>query len=90
MAHKTIALDTAIHVGYFILQIAKLRMIQFYYDCLLKYIPRESFALCEMDTGSFYFAISKNSLQECVKPELKSEFLSKLNHCTDLAFEGNE
>ena len=73
--HKTVKLDTPCHVGYFILQIAKLRMLEFYYDCLLKYVPRNNFALTEIDTDSMYFGLSKSSKIDCVKPELKQEFL---------------
>jgi hypothetical protein len=84
--HKTVKLDTPCHVGYFILQIAKLRMLEFYYDCLLKYIPRNNFALTEIDTDSMYFGLSKASLIDCVKPELKQEFLNKLHSCHSTDF----
>ena len=39
-------------------QLAKLRMLEFYYDFLDKYFSRQDFELCYMDTDSFYLAMS--------------------------------
>jgi hypothetical protein len=61
-------------------------MLEFYYDCLLKYIPRNNFALTEIDTDSMYFGLSKSSIIDCVKPELKQEFLNKLHSCHSTDF----
>ena len=41
-------------------QLAKLRMLEFYYDFLDKYVDRLNFEYCYMDTGSVYFAIDKS------------------------------
>ena len=55
-------------------QYAKLRMLQFYYDFLDKYLDRSDFQMCEMDTDSAYIAIAGESVESLVKPELKAEF----------------
>ena len=55
-------------------QYAKLRMLQFYYDCLDNYIDRYYYEYCEMDTGSAYIAISGENIEVLVKPELRDEF----------------
>ena len=55
-------------------QLAKLRMLEFYYDFLDKYIDRSDFELCYMDTDSFYLALSGESLRDVVKPELLEEY----------------
>ena len=52
-------------------QYAKLRMLQFYYDCLDTYLDRSDYEYCEMDTDSAYIAISGESVEELVKPGLK-------------------
>ena len=39
-------------------QLAKLRMLEFYYDFLDKYFSRQDFELCYMDTDSFYLAMT--------------------------------
>ena len=42
--------------GIAVYQLAKLRMLEFYYDFLDKYLSRQDFKLCYMDTDSFYLA----------------------------------
>ena len=42
-------------------QLAKLQMLEFYYDFLDKYFSRKDFELCYMDTDSFYLAMSGDS-----------------------------
>ena len=49
-------------------------MLQFYYDFLDKYLHRSDFQMCEMDMDSAYIAISGESVENLVKPELKTEF----------------
>ena len=49
-------------------------MLQFYYDFLDKYLDCADFQMCEMDTDSAFIAISGNSIESSVKPELKAEF----------------
>ena len=45
-------------------------MLEFYYDFLDKYVDRCDFELMYMDTDSFYIAISGESLDDVIKPEL--------------------
>lgn len=75
---KRIHLNLPIQLGYFILQYAKLRMLQWYYDCLLYYVDRSDFEYIEMDTDSAYFAISGSNLADVVKSEMKEEFEKEL------------
>ena len=49
-------------------------MLQFYYDCIDKYLDRSDFQLCEMDTDSVYMALSGESVESLVKPELRDVF----------------
>ena len=58
MAHKEFTHNIPKQLGFFVLQYAKLRMLEFYYDCLDYYMNREDYELCQMDTDSIYFAIS--------------------------------
>ena len=53
-------------------QLAKLQMLEFYYDFLDEYFSR--LELCYMDTDSFYLAMSGNSLDEIVRPEMKQAY----------------
>ena len=63
---KKIELDLPLQVGFFVYQYAKLRMLQFYYDFLDKYLHRSDFKYCEMDTDSAYIAISGECLEDLV------------------------
>ena len=74
---KTIKLNLPSQVGFFVYQYAKLRMLQFYYDFLDKYLERADFQMCEMDTDSAYIAISGDSVESLVKPELSNAPMSE-------------
>ncbi|GMF16849.1 unnamed protein product [Phytophthora lilii] len=64
-----------IHLSIAIYQLAKLRMLQFYYDCIDFYFDRSDFQYQEMDTDSGYIAFScENPLKDCIKPELRDHF----------------
>ena len=45
MKKKSVCLNTPIQLGYFVLQYAKLRMLEFYFDFLDVFIKREDFEL---------------------------------------------
>ncbi len=81
---KSIKMDVPYQIGFTILQLAKLRMLQFYYDFLDYFFDRKFFELLEMDTDSFYFGVSKHDLEEMVKPERQQEFHNLLyGNCYD-------
>ncbi|KAL9953248.1 hypothetical protein ACROYT_G040634 [Oculina patagonica] len=69
-----ITISRPFQVGIAVYQLAKLRMLKFYYDFLDKYFERKDFELIQMDTDSCYMAISASKLEDIVKPELKQEF----------------
>ncbi|EGZ27791.1 hypothetical protein PHYSODRAFT_321527 [Phytophthora sojae] len=61
-----------IHLSIAIYQLAKLRMLEFYYDCIDFYFDRSNFQYQEMDTDSGYIAFScEKPFEECIKPELR-------------------
>jgi len=61
-------------IGIAVYQLTKLRMLEFYYDFLDKYVNRRDFELIQMDTDSNYMAISGERLKDVVRSELKQEF----------------
>ena len=77
-AKGAITMDIPIQIGFFILNYAKLRMLEFYYDCLCKYIDRSKFECVQMDTDSLYFVLAAKNLCDAVKDHLRSEFVEKL------------
>jgi hypothetical protein len=74
-------LNLPIILGFFILGYAKLRMCQFYFDFLKKYVSRNMFSIIQMDTDSLYFALGAKNLTEAIKSEMKKKY--------DLLLKGN-
>ena len=71
---RTVMIKRPYQCGIAVYQLAKLRMLEFYYDFLDKYFSRQDFELCYMDTDSFYLAMSGDSLDEIVRPEMKQAY----------------
>ena len=61
-------------VGIVVYQLAKLRMLEFYYDFLDYFLDRRDFRLIQMDTDSMYLALAYDKLEEAIKLELRKEF----------------
>ena len=55
-------------------QLTKLQMIEFFYDIPDKYLSRQDFELCYMDTHSFYLAMRGDSLDEIAKIGLRQAY----------------
>ena len=66
MNKKTVTYTLAVHVGFFVLQYAKMRMLQFYYDFINRYLERPLFQYSEMDTDSAYLALAAESVDDLV------------------------
>ncbi|GFN95226.1 hypothetical protein PoB_002173200 [Plakobranchus ocellatus] len=73
-AKSKVRWNLPLQMGFFVYQYAKLRMLQFHYDFVDKFVSRDDYQLCEMDTDSLYMALSDNSLEEVVKPHLLQRF----------------
>ena len=89
---KSLRMNLPIQIGYFILQYAKLRMLQLYYDFMLKFVNRDDFEYCEMDTDSAYMALAGPSLESVIKPEMKQKYLIGLEgfHSCDRQVEADD
>ena len=61
-------------IGIAVYQLANLRMLEFYYDFLDRYVDRHDFELIQMDTDSNYMAISGDKLEDVIRPEMRAEF----------------
>ena len=83
-----ITLDLPTQLGYFILQYAKLHMLSFHYDFLMKFVDFKKFEHLQMDTDSAYIAISGLSILDIIKPEMREEYIRSLKifcHLTDIS-----
>ena len=68
---KRINLNPPIHIRVFILNYAKLRMLEFFYDLLGYYLPHEDFEIIEMDTDCNCLRITAENVEDLIKPKLK-------------------
>ena len=57
--------------GIAVYQLAKLRMLEFYYDFVNKFCDRRDFEVIQMDTDSLYMALSAEDFDEIIRPDLK-------------------
>ena len=66
--------DLPHHIGFFVYQYAKLRMLEFYYDFVDRYVERPLYQYCEMDTDSAYIALAGDSIDDLVAPEHREHY----------------
>ena len=72
---RKIKMNVPLQVGAAVYDLAKLRMLEFYYDFIDYYIDRSSFQYLQMDTDSAYIAFSAQNFEDLIKPELKEHYL---------------
>ena len=61
-------------VGFFILQYAKLRMLELYYNFFKKFCDTDKYEELEMDTDSLYLALSEENLEDVIFPQKRAEW----------------
>ena len=61
-------------VGCFILQYAKLRMLELYYNFFKKFCDTDKYDELEIDTDSLYLALSEENLEDVIVPEKRAEW----------------
>lgn len=64
-------------IGFFVLEHAKLLLLRFYYDFLLKYIDMSHFVLVQMDTDSIYAGLGGKTFLECIRPSMRKQYISE-------------
>ena len=71
-------------VGFFILEYAKLRMFELYYNFFTRLCDVNKFEALEMDTDSLYLAFAEKELEDCMRPEMRAEWQRwRSNDCVD-------
>ena len=73
MAKRRIVHDEPILVGFTVLNNGKQRMLEFRYDFLGRIMRPRSFRAKEMDTDSFYMALTENDLYDCFIEAAKTQ-----------------
>ena len=73
-----------INVGFFILQYAKFRMLELYYNLFTNNFDTHKYAEMEMDIHSLYLALTEKELKDCIRSEKKPEWeLLSSKECND-------
>ena len=71
-------------VGFFILQNAKLRMLELHYNFFTKFCDVSKFEEFEMDTDLLYLALAEKELEDCIRPDTEAEWQTlRSNDCVD-------
>ena len=71
-------------VGFFVLQYAKLRMLEVWYNFVTSFSDVDKFEEFEMDTDSLYLDLAEKQLEDCIRPERRAEWQRlRSNDCVD-------
>ena len=71
-------------VGFIILQYAKLRMLELYYNFFAKFCAVNKLEVLEKDTYSLYLALAEKELEVCIRPGTIAEWQRfRSNNCVD-------
>ena len=90
---KKIYLDSPLQIMISVYSYAKLLLISFW-EFLNKYLDNELYQLLQTDTDSLYIAFARETIDDCVKPELREEWnrvkwnFFATNDKTEVDFEG--
>ena len=94
--NKKIVHDLPAQIGLAVYSYAKLRMLEFW-EFINKFLVNDLYQLMEMDTDSLYIAFARDTIDDCVKPELREEWatekwnwFSSNDKETKITFEGHE
>jgi hypothetical protein len=71
---EPVSQNLPIQISCAVYSLAKLRMLEFYYDFLLRFVDKKDFEMFEMDTDSCYIMISGRTFEEIVKPDMREEY----------------
>ena len=70
-------------VGFFILQYAKLRVLELHYNFFQKYCHQNMFEELEMNTDSLYSALAENNIPDCIKQDMVEWAFIRRGDCSD-------
>ena len=71
-------------VRFFILQNAKLRMLELYYNFFTRFCDVHKFEELEMDTDSLYLVLAEEELEDWIRHEMRAEWQRlRSNDCVD-------
>ena len=76
--------EKPIIVGFFILQYAKLQVLELYYNFFTRFCDVNKFEELQMDTKLLYLALAEKELEDCIRPEMRDGWQRlRSNDCVD-------
>ena len=79
---RKVVLDTPIQIGAAVYSYAKLSLLNFW-EFINKFLINDLYQLLQMDTDSLYIAFARDTIDDCVKPNLRKQWeIEKLNFFT--------
>ena len=91
--HKKIVHDLPVQIGLAVYSYAKLRMLEFW-EFINTFLVNDLYQLMEMDTDSLYIAFARDTIDDCVRPELRAKWVVEKrkwfssDHNFEILFEG--
>ena len=84
LAQAQIEHKEPIILRFVILQYAKLRMLELYYNFFTRFCDVNKFQGFLMDLDSLYLALAEKELEDCIRPEMRAEWQRlRSNDCVD-------
>ena len=83
MRKRQVVINRPFQVGIAVYQMAKLRILQFYYDCLDRYLDRRDFELMQMDTDRLKSPLNTQEAIQIVKSTCRRLIKARINDCHD-------
>jgi hypothetical protein len=83
LAKKEIVLNSPIHIGFYILELSKYKLLDFYYNVLKKNFGK-NLSLCYCDTDSYLIHVKGFSTVEFLKQNCLKEYIDFSNFTSDL------
>lgn len=84
-SQRTIKYKTPYQLGAAILFYAKIELLSFIYNFICKYVPPQNICPLTIDTDSFMFSLSEQSLEDSIDPAMKEEFDREKYHYLDIS-----
>ena len=74
LKNSTVEHKEPLVVGFFILQFAKLTMLELVYNFFYRFCDSDKYEFIEMDTDSLYIAMSEKNIKDIIKPTMKEKW----------------
>ena len=79
MIKRVVKYTLPLRIGFFVYQYANLRLLQFYYYFVDRYVERPLFQYCEMNTDSACIALAGESIDGLVRADRRAHYFRHIS-----------